>query len=340
MAEGNTLYYGDNLDILRRYIDDESVDLIYLDPPFNSAQDYNVLFKEQDGSRSASQIKAFGDTWRWDEGAALAFQETVELGGRVSQAMQGFRAFLGDTDMLAYLSMMAPRLIELRRILKDTGSIYLHCDPTASHYLKMLMDAVFGPQNFRNEICWKRTSAHNDPRRFGRIHDILLFYSKNAKTNFFAPVYLEYDPEYIKSEFRQDKSGRWYKVENLTAPSHGGSSGKFNFHGRTPGPTRMWSLGQEEMERLYQAGRIKTDSKGIPLLRGLIEYLDEKKGAPAQDWWGDILRVGTLLRSDSGTTLRNQKRCWSGFYWQAAETERLFLTHSADVGLLSLLLNG
>jgi len=135
MESENALYYGDNLDVLRRYVPDESVDLIYLDPPFNSAQDYNVLFREQDGTRSASQIKAFEDTWCWDESAALAFQKTVEAGGRVSLAMQGFRAFLGDTDMLAYLSMMAPRLVELRRVLKQTGSIYLHCDPTASHYL-------------------------------------------------------------------------------------------------------------------------------------------------------------------------------------------------------------
>ena len=141
----NTLYYGDNLDVLRRHIADESVDLIYLDPPFKSDQNYNVLFQEQDGSRSASQIRAFEDTWQWDQAAAAAFQEVVEAGGQVSLAMQAFRTVLGDSDMLAYLSMMAPRLKELHRVLKPTGSIYLHCDPTASHYLKMLMDAVFGP---------------------------------------------------------------------------------------------------------------------------------------------------------------------------------------------------
>ena len=144
MSTPNTLYYGDNLDILHRYIADESVDLIYLDPPFNSNQSYNVLFAEQDGSRSAAQIKAFGDTWRWDQSAAAAYEEVVERGGKVSEAMQAFRKFLGHNDMLAYLAMMAPRLVELRRVLKPTGSIYVHCDPTASHYLKLLMDAVFG----------------------------------------------------------------------------------------------------------------------------------------------------------------------------------------------------
>ena len=176
----NLLYYGDNLDILRRYISDESVDLIYLDPPFKSNQDYNVLFGEEDGSRAAAQIKAFGDTWRWDVAAVAAFQETVAAGGRVAQALDAFHTLLGGNDMLAYLSMMAPRLVELRRVLKSTGSIYLHCDPTASHYLKVLMDAIFGPKNCLNEVIWKRTSAHNDPGRWGRVHDSILFYSRQA----------------------------------------------------------------------------------------------------------------------------------------------------------------
>jgi adenine specific DNA methylase Mod len=137
----NTLYYGDNLDVLRRYVANESVDLVYLDPPFNSAQDYNVLFQEQDGSRSAAQIKAFDDTWKWNIASEAAYQDVVEGGGQISLAMQAFRTVLGENDMLAYLAMMAPRLQELRRVLKPTGSIYLHCDPTASHYLKMLMDS-------------------------------------------------------------------------------------------------------------------------------------------------------------------------------------------------------
>lgn len=156
----NILYYGDNLEILRRYIKDETVDLIYLDPPFKSNQDYNVLFAEQNGSRSAAQIKAFEDTWEWNTIAAAAYQEIVESGHqRVSQAMQAFRTFLGESDMMAYLAMMAPRLVELHRVLKPTGSIYVHCDTAASHYLKMLMDAVFGPYNFRNEISWQRSQT-------------------------------------------------------------------------------------------------------------------------------------------------------------------------------------
>ena len=155
----NELYYGDNLDVLQRYVADESVDLIYLDPPFNSNSNYNVLFAERDGTRAAAQIKAFEDTWRWDEGAARSYQEVVEGGGDVSRAMQAFRTLLGESDMLAYLAMMAPRLVQLQRVLKPTGSIYLHCDPTASHYLKAMMDAIFGHRYFRAEIVWKRVSG-------------------------------------------------------------------------------------------------------------------------------------------------------------------------------------
>ena len=135
----NTLYYGNNLDILRRYLGDETVDLVYLDPPFNSNANYNVLFAEKDGSQAASQIRAFDDTWHWTLDSARQFEEIVEQGGKVAEALQAFRHLLGTNDMLAYLTTMAPRLVELRRVLKPTGSLYLHCDPTASHYLKVLL---------------------------------------------------------------------------------------------------------------------------------------------------------------------------------------------------------
>ena len=201
----NTLYYGDNLDILRRYVKDESVDLIYLDPPFKSSQDYNVLFKEQNGTRAAAQIMAFEDTWRWDEAAASAFEEIVVAGGRASQVMQAFRTFLGENDMMAYLSMMAPRLVELRRVLKSTGSIYLHCDPTASHYLKMLMDAVFGVQNFRNEIVWHYKRWPAKQKNFQRMHDVVLFYSYRHQKNTFN-IILEPLSAGTKKRWRGKKS--------------------------------------------------------------------------------------------------------------------------------------
>ena len=170
----NQLYYGDNLDVLRGHVKDESVDLIYLDPPFNSARTYNVLFAERDGHRAASQIKAFEDTWQWDTAASAVFHETVDRGGAVSDALQGFRRLLGDSDMLAYLAMMAPRLVELRRVMKESGSLYLHCDQTASHYLKILLDAVFGVTQFRSEIIWKRTTSHSNATvSFGVVSDCI-----------------------------------------------------------------------------------------------------------------------------------------------------------------------
>ena len=181
----NQLYYGDNLEVLRLHIPDDSVDLVYLDPPFNSNADYNLLFSEEDGTRAAAQIKAFTDTWRWDQAAAAAFQEVVEQGGNTSETMAAFQRMLGDSNMLAYLAMMAPRLIELKRVLKETGSIFLHCDPTASHYLKVLLDAIFGPKNFRNEIVWNyHGPASPKIKQFPRKHDIIFWYSMSDEWTF------------------------------------------------------------------------------------------------------------------------------------------------------------
>lgn len=181
MTHDNTLYYGDNLKVLRDYIASESVDLIYLDPPFNSSRSYNVLFKDESGRESDAQIKAFDDTWHWGEEAHATYNALVtEAPERVSTAMQALYALIGTNQMLAYLVMMTARLVELHRVLKPTGSLYLHCDPTASHYLKVILDTIFGAENFRNEITWKRTSAHNDAKRkFADICDIIFYYSKS-----------------------------------------------------------------------------------------------------------------------------------------------------------------
>lgn len=297
--QGNMLFYGDNLDVLRLHVPDECVDLVYLDPPFNSNASYSVLFGHADGTQSAAQIKAFEDTWSWDQAAAQAFQEVVVQGGDVANALAAFETLLGPSTMLAYLSMMAPRLVELRRVLKPTGSLYLHCDPTASHYLKLLLDAVFGPGGFRNEVVWKRTSAHNDAKRFGRIHDVLLYYVKDPKQAYFERQFTPYDQAYIEAEWRQDEEGRWFKLENLTAPLRG-TKGQFDFHGRTPGANRMWRFNQEGMEKLWDEGRVKTDKDGVPLRRGHIIYLDDMPGVPLQDIWDDILRIGNTAKERLG----------------------------------------
>ena len=286
----NSLYYGDNLDILRRYVPDESVDLVYLDPPFKSDQTYNVLFQEKDGSQSASQIKAFEDTWHWDEQAARSFEEAVEAGGQVAEAMRAFRTLLGTNDMLAYLSMMAPRLVELRRVLKNTGSIYLHCDPVASHFLKLLLDSTFGPENFQNEIVWQRTLAHNmRTNRFGRVNDILLFYSRSAKF-FFKQVYTPYSKAQLK-RYRADEDGRLYKAENLTF-STVNPFRQFEWRGAKPPPHRSWGASREQLEEWYAEGLILLKKDGTPRLDGLKVYLSEMQGKPVNTNWTDILRIG------------------------------------------------
>lgn len=207
----NSLFYGDNLDVLRRHIKSESVDLVYLDPPFNSNQDYNILFKEQDGTRAAAQIKAFGDTWRWDRGSAEAYEEVMQQGGRVADALRAFRIFLGESDMLAYLAMMAPRLKELHRVMKPNASIFLHCDPTASHYLKIIMDGVFGPKAYRNEIVWKRTpfsgSSKARAKQFPRCHDVIFFYAKGEERTWNPPSN-PYSEKYLRRFNKDDLDGR------------------------------------------------------------------------------------------------------------------------------------
>jgi DNA modification methylase len=216
---GNALYRGDNLKVLREYIRDQTIDLVYLDPPFKSNQDYNILFREQNGSRSAAQIKAFTDTWRWDRAAAEACQEVIEAGGAVSRAMQAFRTFLGENDMMAYLAMMAPRLKELHRVLKPTGSLYLHCDPTASHYLKMLMDAVFGPACFCNEIIWHYRKWPSGKYTFQRNHDILLFYSRSeTRERTFNQLYMDRAPSTLK-RFGRAKIISGYDATGKRIPS-------------------------------------------------------------------------------------------------------------------------
>ena len=277
----NQLFYGDNLAVLRDHIPSQSVDLIYLDPPFNSRQDYNVLFAEKDGARSASQITAFKDTWEWNEESSLAYEQVVEAGGRVAEAMRSFRTLLGGTDMLAYLAMMAPRLVELRRVLKESGSIYLHCDPTASHYLKLLMDGVFGADKFRNEIIWKRNSAHSDATRFGSIHDTILFYGKGEKATW-NKQYQAYDPGYVEQYYRyKNDDGRMFMSDNLSAA--GLQGGGYDYEWK--GIRRVWRLPITSMQKLDDEGRIFYTKNGIPRMK---RFLDESKGLAAQDVWNDV----------------------------------------------------
>lgn len=282
----NTLYYGDNLDILKRYIKDESVDLVYLDPPFNSNQDYNVLFSEKNGSGASAQIKAFDDTWGWDISSAKTYQEVVERGGNLSLVMQAFRTYLGESDMMAYLSMMAPRLLELHRVLKSTGSLYLHCDPTSSHYLKMLLDSIFNPKFFGNEIIWQRTNAKGlATTRFARNHDVILRYTKSNNW-VWNQSYTAHDPIYLEKFYRfKDSNGRRYRLDNLANPNKDRPNLTYEFLG----VTRVWRWTKERMNEAYKKGLIiQSKPGGVPALK---RYLDEQEGNPVGDIWTDILPV-------------------------------------------------
>ena len=302
----NRLLFGDNLPWLRKreVFPDESVDLIYLDPPFNSQEEYNVLFREKGtrGKESEAQIHAFTDTWHWADAEPTyrEFLKTCRIAEAVT-AVEAFKQLLGDSPMMAYLAMMAPRLVELRRVLKPTGSIYLHCDPTASHYLKMLLDAVFGRQMFCNEIVWQRTGAHGGSRRFGPIHDIILFYAK-SEAYLWNPAYVPLSQDTADAWFNnvEPGTGRRFNRNTLTAPGvRSGSSGK-PWRGIDPSAKgRHWAvpgfardvIGDldtiEALDSLERMGRVFWPKKGggTPMLK---LYLDESKGVPALDVWTDI----------------------------------------------------
>ncbi|MBV9657023.1 MAG: restriction endonuclease [Verrucomicrobia bacterium] len=301
----NHLYYGDNLHVLREHLATESVDLIYLDPPFNSKRDYNLLFKAPSGQQSEAQITAFEDSWHWGEQAEREFDEIIKGHNTdLAQLMHALRSFLGQNDMMAYLTMMANRLVELHRVLKPTGSLYLHCDPTASHYLKIVLDGVFGKENFRNEITWKRrvgmSSAVHESNRFGIITDTILFYAKSDEA-LFHPQYnrdsSDYQ-EYIRERFTMvDKDGRRYQATSLVNPAYRPNL-IYEYKGYKP-PKNGWMITKEKMEqwdkenRLYfpenKEGRIRRKS-----------YADELRGRPVQNLWADIPEINSQAEERLG----------------------------------------
>ena len=282
----NTLYYGDNLPVLREHVASESVDLVYLDPPFNSNRSYNVLFK-QEGQESEAQIKAFDDTWHWAN-AATPYEELItHARPEVSRMIEALHDFIGPNQMMAYLVMMAARLVELHRVLKPTGSLYLHCDPTASHYLKVVLDTVFGPTNYRNEIVWQRAHAKGHAfTRFATNHDVILRYSK-SDTWTWNPQYTPHDPDYVEKFYRhtEAESGRRYTLDNLLNPNPDRPNLTYEFLG----VTRVWRWTKGRMQQAYEKGLIHQSRPGA--VPRLIRYLDEQEGTPVGDIWTDIPAV-------------------------------------------------
>lgn len=347
----NHLYYGDNLDILRNYIADESVDLVYLDPPFNSNATYNVLFRAPGGEASQSQIEAFDDTWHWNASAELAFDEVINSGNTdAAEMLRAMRSFLKENDMMAYLSMMAVRLLELHRVLKPTGSLYLHCDPTASHYLKILLDSIFGKTQYVNEIIWRRTGSHNARRSFGPVHDVVHVF---AKTNSYAfnIVRRPYMKGHVESRYTMNEKGemrftsggnvltgagirtgesgaRWREFDPTAKGRHWAVPGHYD---SLMPPTYLQLSSPEKLEALLSAGYLEIkDGSAWPTM---VRYLDERDGVPLQDIWAyQPYTNGTVWGTNDGI---DEDVAWLG----PTDPDRLGYATQKPIGLLERILS-
>jgi len=351
MSSVNSLYFGDNLAILREHVKDGSVDLIYLDPPFNSSATYNVLFKSPKGHASDAQIEAFEDTWHWGEQAEREFAEILQSGNTdVSEMMQALRRFLGENDMMAYLVMMANRLLELRRVLKARGSLYLHCDPTASHYLKIVLDGIFGFENFRSEIIWRRTGSHNKAERWAPVHDTILFYTKCDAFVWNHPK-RPYMMGHVREHFVADGSGGYrtnYYGNVLTGSGRrGGESGQpwrgfdptaKNRHWAIPGA--IWDEAgvdpsgltqHQKLDLLYEKGFIKiVPDQAWPIYERAIRPID---GPATSDLW-------TFQPYTEGTVFGSSEGIDADVSWlKPRDAERLGYPTQKPVGLLERLIS-
>lgn len=295
----NLLYYGDNLEVLRKYFPNNCIDLIYLDPPFNSKADYNILFKEASGEESVAQIQAFSDFWHWDKNAEKTYLE-IQENPKLTDMIQFLHAHLGRNDMMAYIVMMTARLKELHRVLKDTGSLFLHCDYHASAYLRILLDRIFGENNFKNEIIWKRKTGRGETQhksyQFGVCTDYILFFAKTNKAKFntqFVPIE-EADPiyaNYVKTNFKFiDENGRRYRSADLSSPSPRPNL-VYEYKGYKP-PENGWAVSREKMEQWDKEGRLLFPKSKEGRIRRKL-YLDELKGKPVQNLWDDIQMISS-----------------------------------------------
>ena len=294
----NTLYYGDNLKILRDYIKDESVDLVYLDPPFNSNRNYNVLFKNESGAEAESQITAFEDTWHWNQQAEETYHELINEPDQVGRMIESFRHFIGNNQMMAYLVMMAVRLKELHRVLKPTGSLYLHCDPVASHYLKILLDTIFGVGSFKNEIIWKRTSSHgNVSVAYGDVTDTIFYFTKGSTATWNKPWVPLSDDQIKKKYSMVEPDGRRYTTRDIRNPGYRPNL-IYDYKGYKPHPNG-WSFSLDKMKQYDEEGRLYFPSDPDGRIR-LKLYLDETAGKAIQNLWEDIPPINSQAQERLG----------------------------------------
>lgn len=344
------LYYGDNLDVLRERIADASVDLVYLDPPFNSNAGYNVLFRAADGVGTDASIQAFDDTWTWGDASKNALLDIASGTNRQLQVMmEAMHAAIGENPLMAYLSMMAVRLVELHRVLKPTGSLYLHCDPTASHYLKLVLDAVFGTENWLNEIIWRRTGSHNNAKRFGPVHDVIHFYQKSEAYQH-KPVFRPYLKGHVESFFkRRDERGRYWTNSIHGAGVRNGESGK-PWRGYDPTAVRRhWAVPSElvtalgispdlpqheKLDALADFGVIDFPALGSGALPTYRQYLDRSPGMLLQDIWAYQPHTRGSLYGSEGAIDEDVR--WLG---ARDKKERLGYPTQKPVGLLERIIS-
>ena len=317
----NTLYYGDNLEVLRKYVRDETVDLSYIDPPFNSKRNYNQIYNNV-GGEDRAQAQAFVDTWEWDEQANIGYAEILaNANGRFAaqtvDLLKGLKPVLGQGSLLAYLVSMTLRVTEIHRVLKPTGSFYLHCDPTASHYLKIVLDSIFVTRggDFKNEIIWKRTTSHNSAKRYGPLHDVILYYTKSSANFVWNQQYGGYDETYTDTKYRHidPETGLNYRLSDMTGPGvRQGASGEawrgynptlIGRHWQPPSYCYMKytevtgeDLAQypliERLDKLDEIGLVQWPKKkgGRPEHK---RYLNDMQGMPMSDVWVDIFPINS-----------------------------------------------
>lgn len=343
----NRLYYGDNLDWLSNHqaFPDGSVDLVYLDPPFNSNATYSQLFKSPDGKTADSQIEAFEDTWTWGVSAEAAYERVVRGPNTdVALLLQAMRSFLHDNALMAYLAMMAARLVELHRVLKDTGSLYLHCDPTASHYLKLLLDGVFGAENFRSEIIWRRSSSHNNvSRKYGPIHDVILFYAR-TETHRLNNINLPHNRAYIEGEFRYSDKRGVYRLNEIMGPDvRTGDSGK-PWNGYDPTPRkRHWAIPEELKRLLSSEQRNGTTQEQLDALLALDEIVLSKTGRPKYKQrptdGGGIQDIWAFQPGTEGALFNSPVAIDQDVKWLSNEKEKLGYPTQKPLGLLERIIS-
>ncbi len=297
----NRLHFGDNLDVMRKDLRDESVDLIYLDPPFNSKATYNVLYQSPAGADA--QRVAFEDTWRWEDGAEAALEAVRRNDVSIFRVLQALQGFLGQSDLMAYLAMMTVRLLEMRRVMKPTASIFLHCDPTASHYLKTVMDAIFGASNFRNEIIWLRSrnpkGSQHASRKFSPSTDTILYYGRSEAAPFYEDAVRPKlsARDLIEKYDREDELGRYADGPILRSASMGQRPNLvYEYKGFTP-PPYGWRVEREKLKEIDAAGNLAWSKSGAP--RRKLRPEDDR-GEPVGSFWGDIAPVNSQAEERIG----------------------------------------